>query len=64
MLDVKHPKHSKFAVTDMRERPTDFFFIVYDTGVNINSRNNFATLRSFANTCVCNQSIIPCLLHE
>ena len=24
---AKHPKHSKFAITDMREKPVDFFAV-------------------------------------
>ena len=26
-LAAKHPKHSKFAITDMREKPVDFFIV-------------------------------------
>ena len=24
---AKHPKHNKFAITDMREKPVDFFIV-------------------------------------
>ena len=39
----KAPKHSKFAITDMQEKPVDYFF-VSDTGVEFSSSNNFANL--------------------
>ena len=45
---ARHPKHSKFAITDMREKPVGF-----------SSRNNFANLGSFAKVSDPVQFIIP-----
>ena len=36
-----------FAISDMQEKLADFF-LLYDTGVEFSSRNNFANLGSFA----------------
>ena len=37
---AKHTKHRKFAITDMQQKPVDF--LLYSTGVDFSSRNNFA----------------------
>ena len=58
----KHPKHSKFAITDMREKPA-FVFLVYDTGVDFSARNNFSNSGSFAKVSIPVGSIIPCFNH-
>ena len=55
---AKHPKHSKFAITDMREKPVDLFFS-HDTGVDFSSRNNFANSGSFAKVSFPVESLIP-----
>ena len=47
----KHPKHSKFAVTDIREKPVDFL-LLFNTGVDFSLRNNFANSGSFAKVSV------------
>ena len=60
-LTAKHPKHNKFAITDMRKKPVELFLLC-DTGVNFCSRNNFADLGSFAKVFVLVESIIPCSL--
>ena len=44
---VKHPKHSKFAITDIGEKPVNFF-LLFNTGINFSLRNNFANSGSFA----------------
>ena len=46
-LSEKHPKRSKFAITDMRQKNIELF-VLHDTSVGFNSRNNFANLGSFA----------------
>ena len=55
---AKHAKHNKLAVTDIREKPVNFF---NDTAraLDLCSRNNFANLGSFAKVSVPVQSIIP-----
>ena len=45
---AKHPKHSKSAITDMQEKPADFFFL-YDMGVEYSSYSN---LGSFAKVSI------------
>ena len=40
---AKHPKHSKFAITDMREKPVDF--LLSNTGVDFSSYNDFVNFR-------------------
>ena len=47
----KHPKCSKFAITDMRQKLVDFFYC--------NPLNNFANLGSFAKVSVPVRTIIP-----
>ena len=37
----KHPKHSKFAITDIREKPVNFF-LLFNTGADFSLHNNFA----------------------
>ena len=37
----KHPKHSKFAITNIREKPVNFF-LLFNTGADFSLRNNFA----------------------
>ena len=56
-LAAKHPKHCKFAIIYMQQKPADYF-LLYNTGVNFSSSNNFAHLGSFAKVSV--QSLIPC----
>ena len=51
-------KQSKFAITDVRQKPGDSI-LLYDTGVGFNSRNNFANLGSFAKFSIPVQFIIP-----
>ena len=46
-------KRSKIAITDMRQKPVNFFILTH--------RNNFVILGSFAKTSVPVQSIIPCI---
>ena len=58
-LAAKHSKHRKFATTDMRQKPVDFF-LLYSAGVNFSSRNNFANLGSFAKVSAPVQFMIPC----
>ena len=48
--------HSKLAITDMREKPSVFFFC---TAVGFCSRNNFANLGSFATVSVPIHLITP-----
>ena len=55
----KHPKRSKFAVTDLRQKPVDHFIVQH--GRRLTSGNNFANLGSFAKVSVPLQFIIPCL---
>ena len=56
---AKHPKYSNFDITDMREKPADFF-LLYDTGIDFSSHNNFFNLGSFAKVSVPVGSIAPC----
>ena len=42
---------------------TSGHFLLYDTGVGFNSRNNFANLGSFVKVSVPLQYIIPCSYH-
>ena len=44
-------KHSKFAITDIREKPVNFF-LLFNTGVDFGLRNNFANSGSFAKVSV------------
>ena len=44
---AKHPKHSKLAITYIREKLVNFFDC-FNTGVEFSSRNNFANSDSFA----------------
>ena len=53
-LAAKHPKRRNFAITDMREKPVDFF-LLYDMGVDFISRNNFVNSDSFAKVSVAAQ---------
>ena len=65
-LAEKHPKRSKFAITDMRQKPVNLF-LLYVTSVGFNSRNNFVNLGSFAKVSVPLKFIIPwtkSLLHH
>ena len=39
----KAPKTRKYAITDMREKPTNLF-LLYETGAHFSSGNNFANL--------------------
>ena len=48
---AKHPKHSKFAITDLREKPVIFFFL-FKLGVDYFLRNNFVNSGSFAKVSV------------
>ena len=48
---AKHPKHSKFAITDIREKPVNFF-LLFNTGVDLGLRNNFANSGSFAKASI------------
>ena len=58
---AKHPKQNKLAVTDIREKPVDFF---KDTARA--SRNNFAKLGSFAKVSVpfkiCNSLVLRAII--
>ena len=47
---VKHPKHSKFAITDVGENR--WIFLLFNTGVDFSLRNNFANSGSFAKVSV------------
>ena len=58
---AKHTKRSKFSITDRHARKTSELFLLYDTGVDFSSRNNFANLGLFAKVSVPVQSIIPWL---
>ena len=58
---LKHPKHSKFAITDMWQKQVDFF-LLYSTGADFSFRNNFANLGSFGKVSVPVQLIIPCII--
>ena len=55
---VKHQKHSNFAITDIREKPVNFF-LLFNTGVNVGLRNNFANSGFFAKVSFLFISIIP-----
>ena len=44
---AKHPKTQQIAVTDMLQKPVDFFLLCR-MGVDFSSRNNFANLGFFA----------------
>ena len=48
---AKHPKHSKFVITDIREKPVNFF-LLFNTGVDFGLRNNFAKSSSFAKVSI------------
>ena len=48
---TKHPKHSKFTITDMREKPADLFYCTAQAST-FAPRNNFADLGSFAKVFV------------
>ena len=54
---AKHSKRSKFAITHMWGKQVNF--LLYNTGVDFISRNNFANLGSFAKFSVPVQSVIP-----
>ena len=47
----KAPKHSKFAITNIREKPVDFFLLP-NTGGDFSLRNNFANSGSLAKVSV------------
>ena len=46
-----HPKRSKFAITDVREKPVKFFFL-FNASVDFSLRNNFAKSGSLAKVSV------------
>ena len=48
---VKHPKHGKFAITDMRQKPVNLF-LLHSTGVDFSLRNNFANSGYFTEVSV------------
>ena len=48
---AKHPKHRKLAITDIREKPVNFF-LLFNTGVNVGLRNNSANSGFFAKVSV------------
>ena len=48
---AKHLKHRKFAITDIQEKPVNFF-LLFNTGVNFSLRNNFANSGSFGKVSV------------
>ena len=50
-LAAKHPKHCKFDITDMRQKPVDFFYCTARAST-LSSRNNFANLGFFAKVSV------------
>ena len=56
VIPQQSTKKNQSAITDMRQKPVDFF-LLYNTGVNFSSRNNFAHLGSFAKICISAQSI-------
>ena len=65
---VKHSKHSKFAITDIREKPVNVF-LLFNAGVELSLRNNFENSGSFAKVSApvqnCNSLILSmcnCLL--
>ena len=50
---------AKLPLQNMRQKPVEF--LLNDTGVDFNFRNNFASLCFFAKVSVPLQFIIPCL---
>ena len=54
----KVPKHSEFRLTDIREKPDDFFNNTHER--RLQPRNNFANFGSFANFSIPVESTIPC----
>ena len=60
---AKHPKHSKFAITDMQQKSVDFF-LLYCTGIDFSACENFANLSFSAKVSVPVQSIIPWLYSD
>ena len=48
---AKHPKHSKFAIADIREKTSELF-LLFNTGVDSSLRNNFANSGSFAKVSI------------
>ena len=48
---VKHSKHRKFAITNIREKPVNFF-LLFNMGVDFSLRNNFANSGSFAKVSI------------
>ena len=50
VIPAKHPKHIKFAITDMRDKPVNF--LLFNTGVDFSLRNQFANSGSFAKVSV------------
>ena len=60
---AKHPKLNKFAITDMLEKPVDFFYCT-TRGVDFNSHHNFANFGIFAKVSISVQSVIPWSYYE
>ena len=61
VIPQQSTQNSKFAITDIQEKPA-VHFLLNDTGVGFSSRNNFANLGSFSKVSVPVESIIF-LLH-
>ena len=59
---VKHPKHRKFAVTDMREKPVNFFYCSTraSTLVSAITLQTLVPLQKFSFLFII---IIPCAVH-
>ena len=60
--------HSKTPKTQQichyrQARKTSILFLVYDTGADFSSRNNFSNSGSFAKVSIPLRSIIPCFNH-
>ena len=52
--EAKHPKHNKFAITDIQEKPGNFFCCSTRAlmGFDFSLRNNFTNSGSFAKVSV------------
>ena len=48
---AKHPKHNKYAIIDIREKPVNSF-LLFNMGVDFSFRNNFANSGSIAKVSI------------
>ena len=55
---AKHPKHSKSAITDIREKTSELF-LLSNMGVVFSLRNYFANSGPFAKVSVSSPFIFP-----